>query len=319
MTVPKGPRPPRKHHYIPEFYTKRWTVNGELCVFQQHRGIVKPSRKSPGGTGWVYRLYEIEGYPESLAQQIESVFFRSVDNGAHNALELMEKYGSRADWTGHLRSSWSRFLLSLLLRCPEDVWELKDQILSDYYTFGLDEAEAKYAEILTELCPDGLGLERFPRKFSDFLRTLPNCDISFFTFKVFRSLIDNEKIGNVINRMHWEVLHLDARSPNLITSDRPVVRTNGLVSPDSHLAIALGPRRLFLAARNRETALKRLKGNEKQLVLEYNRAVAGAAMKYVFATDDKLAEFVQKHFGKRRPTSLAVQLRAWRAASGATA
>jgi hypothetical protein len=39
----------------------------------------------------------------------------------------------------------------------------------------------------------------------------------------------------------------------LLTSDRPIIMTNGLVGRHNHLSIPIGPRMLFVATNNKET------------------------------------------------------------------
>lgn len=102
-----------KHHYIPVFYLKRWTTNGLLVEFSKPYGLVKPIRRSPAGTGWVEKLYEMHGYPDELAQQIEDRFFKPVDSLAAQTLLEMETQGNRVRWNPSTRSAWSRFLVSL--------------------------------------------------------------------------------------------------------------------------------------------------------------------------------------------------------------
>jgi hypothetical protein len=47
--------------------------------------------------------------------------------------------------------------------------------------------------------------------------------------------------------------HFDETHHMLLTSDRPIVMTNGLAHATSHIVMPISPRRIFVAANNRET------------------------------------------------------------------
>lgn len=300
------PMNPTKHHYIPAFYTKRWTHNGELCEFQKHNNRVKPKRKNPAATGWVHRLYEIKGYPDETAQQIETKFFRIVDDQASKCLERMEAEGNRIEWTTKLKSSWTRFMLSLILRCPEDINELEKQIFSEYRKTDTY-FEEKYSELIRDMKQYG-DTSSLPESLHDYLKDVSNSRISFFMFKVMRSLIDNPVIGTRINNMRWSIETTPESCPELITSDRPIVMTGPLESDTSSIVVAIGPHKVFIARNQKLPTEILLRESKKQFVLNYNRSVVGAAMKYVYATDDTKLSFVQKHFGKNRTPGLIQKL-----------
>ena len=66
------------------------------------------------------RGYELRGFEPAVAQQVETHFFRPLDSTASDALRLLESVPND-DWSARLRSAWTKFLISLELRCPEDV------------------------------------------------------------------------------------------------------------------------------------------------------------------------------------------------------
>jgi hypothetical protein len=70
--------PPWRHHFIPEFYLKRWCLGGtKLVQFSRPYGsTVKPKRLSPRETGFVDQLYSLEGLDPSVAEQLEEGYFR---------------------------------------------------------------------------------------------------------------------------------------------------------------------------------------------------------------------------------------------------
>ena len=53
--------PPRKHHYSPAFYLKRWTgPDGRVCEMRKWPHGVVDRRKHPNATGFVVLLRQIE-------------------------------------------------------------------------------------------------------------------------------------------------------------------------------------------------------------------------------------------------------------------
>jgi hypothetical protein len=64
---------PKKHHYIPVSYLKRWAgPDNRICEFSKpYRGIVRPKRVYPDGTGYERELYTIRGLHPELAEIFE--------------------------------------------------------------------------------------------------------------------------------------------------------------------------------------------------------------------------------------------------------
>ena len=158
--------PPTKHHFIPAFYLRRWENNatGKLTEYSnpfKRKIAVKPVTAEH--TGYEERLYELKGYEAKLAQQVEDTFFKPVDTWASASLDLLEAHGHYAPWDNQSRSAWSRFILSLLLRCPEDIAMFREWWHEDFSATDA-EAEARYQEVR------GSG---DPETFSDYLAGQP--------------------------------------------------------------------------------------------------------------------------------------------------
>src|SRR5215207_9747206 len=108
-----------RHHYIPEFYLKQWANSkGQLTQFSKpYRDTVVPKRVYPRQTGFVDRLYSLQGVPEEQADVYERLFFRPVDSLASDVLRKLKD--GITSFTGAEKSAWSRFLVSLATRHPE--------------------------------------------------------------------------------------------------------------------------------------------------------------------------------------------------------
>ena len=290
---------PKKHHYIPAFYLKRWaTQNEKLIEWSQPWGsIVKPKRVHPNGTGYLSRLYELRGFESSLAQQIEAKFFSKVDSLAAEVLTEVEMNHSMI-WTTAKRSAWSRFVVSLLMRCPEDL-DLLRSLWASRFEETDQTQEAKYRE--------SRGVSD-PETFAEYIRALNPVEKEKYFFEVFLSLLDNPSVGSKFNYMHWDFINLDTDGTELFSSDRPIIRTNGLASPNGHLVLPVGPRRLFLAANNRSFISEIRRANARQLMLECNRQVVAASVKFSYSSSDSNKAFVQKHFGTVHQPRIASSL-----------
>ena len=278
---------PKKHHYIPVFYLKRWIgSDGRLCQFSKPNGAVIPNRKYPSQTGFEDRLYTIKGVSDSVAQQMEELFLKPVDARASEALRLMEKDGNKAHWNSELRSAWTKFLHSLLLRCPEDVQSFLDIWNHHYISDATGEWEIKYQKVRRAIDP---------ATYQEYMLRIPRENIDANGMKTLANLIDSEVSGTKINNMLWYILDTKNAGIEFLTSDRPIVRTNGLMRQNGHLVLAIGPRRLFIAARNEETLNSILRVSQKKLIKEYNTQVVKCAFRFSYGTSDNQLHFVKKH------------------------
>jgi len=112
---------PEKHHYFPIFYQKRWAgADGRVCVYSRPYKKVKPNRKHPDSVGFQYDLYTIPGVDYETASHLERRFFLQTDNDAAQALARFET-DPQTPLDTRLRSGWSRFVMSLIHRAPEEV------------------------------------------------------------------------------------------------------------------------------------------------------------------------------------------------------
>ena len=67
------------------------------------------------------------------------------------------------------------------------------------------------------------------------------------TVLTLQTMMDSKQLGEQLNRMAWVVAPLRS-SYSLLTSDRPLVMTNGIKGPGKHFGMPIGPRLLFIAA-----------------------------------------------------------------------
>lgn len=285
----KSDNPSVKHHYIPAFYLKRWTSsNRKLVEFSrpQHGLIIKNT--TPENTGFERRLYEMRGFSPELAQQVEEKFFKPVDTKASEALELLEKFGHTAQWTDESRSAWSRFMISLLLRCPEDIQTFREWWYEDF-TSTNDELEEQYRIARNN---------SHPLTFSEFLEQQPVSVKERYQFEILNSLIDHKGVVSDFNNMHWRVLKITESAPRLLTSDRPVIRTNGLMNKGDHLVLPLSPNLLFIGSYDKDVFSGILRANQIKLAKLINQYIVESAVRFVYSSDELQKRFIHNRFGR---------------------
>lgn len=291
---------PKKHHYIPVFYLRRWTrQDGTLVEFSRpHKNKIKPLSKAPQGTGYVNRLYEIQGVPAEQAQHLEQLFMSPVDSAAADSLKILERDENEQKWDSHTRSAWARFILSLLLRTPDDMRHLRQQIRLELFRTTATE-EQKYIE--------NRGLDD-PPTFTEFIKQREAKATEKLFAQLTRSLIDHEGIGTRINNFLWFTRDTQNSDIELLTSDRPVLMSTLLSEPNAYIILPIGPRWLFVAVPDNYTASLLKQRPATQLVKEVNKQVVTHAVKYVYGANERQLPFIEKHFGKSQRSSLLERL-----------
>ncbi|MBN9546952.1 MAG: DUF4238 domain-containing protein [Alphaproteobacteria bacterium] len=277
-----------KHHYIPEFYTKRWATASDklICQFALHPEGVSPKRKSPAGVGFEEDLYAIPGAPQSVSSHLEAHFFRVTDQEGSDALNMLLS-GRLNDMTSEQKSGWARFIMSTLHRNPQKIrWYGK-------VWAGMHAEAAENARREIEENNGDLG------QLGDFEHTFA---VSFV--RVLQTIMDSTLIGQHLINMRWMVIELHEYK-RLLTSDRPLLRTNGIGNPDAQIGFPLSPSHLFVAANN-DRALQQVASiNAKDLSRQVNHHIVIQAERYVYAADDAQQSFVTNRLGKQPSQFLA--------------
>jgi hypothetical protein len=285
--MPKG----QKHHYIPIFYLNQWAgSDGRLIEYcRRYQGIV-PRPTYPDGTGYVRGLYTIPDVPPDQAEVIETKLMSSVDNWASKALERMLQDG---DSVGRLEEhealGWCQFLYSLIVRNPEHL-ELIRQKLGELRPDVLEGLRGRYDQIRKAGDPE--TFEQYKENFARAPITVPPP-------RVLPNLINSRRVVKAIASMKWATHTVRSAEHSLLTSDRPVIVTNGLIKPDAHIVIPMSPRRLFIAAKEDEVLLRITSLSSDELVEIANNKVAEQASKYVYGVDDRQIRFVANRLGRR--------------------
>lgn len=123
----KSDNPSRVHHYLPEFYQRRWAKlkGGPVWRYQRlPNGKLDEKEVSTKSTGYVRDLYKhqhaVSFFTEEPSDVIEKKFFGKIDNDGALALDAL--INSRPLEAG-ARRAWAIFLLSMLHRDPKSLAE----------------------------------------------------------------------------------------------------------------------------------------------------------------------------------------------------
>lgn len=279
----------QKHHYIPQFYLRPWLgVDHKLEEF----GRVPPSnqirsrRRGTESTGFQYNLYTIPGATTKTEQNIERVFMSAVDNTAAVARDKLLR---GIIPTGSLRQAWARFLLSLVIRTPDEIRGFRENYIANWMRPNA-ELQSRYEVVRKPGWPE--TLEEYTLKseptYSARQAMLTTTD-----------LIQHERVTWLLMNSLWWVLDTSSVRRTLMTSDHPLVMTNGLVRRDGHFALPIGPRTLFVAFTHEDFSVKFRQIPIGKVVRLTNEAVVGQGRRHVYGVDGSNTSDVRRLMGKR--------------------
>lgn len=281
----------QKHHYIPEFYLKQWTgLDGRLCEYSRPHNVVVPRMKHPGATGYSRGLYTIEGAPPHLADLFENKFMSVADGRAAESLRVM--ISDNHVPVAHEKVGWTRFMMSLLYRTPEGVARSFAMIRKH---FEEEEVSVTFRSRYSELKQSG-----DPDTADEYMKMHGQQMARRTTITHLIDIIQSEKVASKIMQMQWHLGTIRGLKFPLLTSDRPIVMTNGIAHPTSHIVMPLSPCHIFIATNTDEEAT-RLKGLSRngQIALLLNDKMGRQARKYVYGTDDCQLRFVANRLGEK--------------------
>jgi hypothetical protein len=204
----------RKHHYVPVFYLQQWADDrGRLLKFSRPYGpVVKHEPTSPRKTGYQRGLYRVPNVPEHLAEIIEQGFMRKMDDLA--ALVLGDFIAKQLEgWTVPRREAWSRFIVGLMLRNPESLERIKAE-LERHAAENYEKWREEYERIKKP------GVAPF-----ESIDALQSAKVMLWSLD---KLINNKTLLDNISALQWGMVDVSGAKYRLVTSDRPVVRTDGL-------------------------------------------------------------------------------------------
>ncbi len=191
------------------------------------------------------------------------------------------------------RSAWTRFLLSLMLRTPDNLAAYKAGFAAVYDTPTSDiqaKYEAQKAPHDPPTAEEFLKLHQPMAPLTAALTQLPH-------------VMQNKGLGQHIIKMGWSVAEI-TRGAFLI-SDEVLITSNGLGKEDGHIAMPISPTKLFIATNNKKTLDTIIGMGDKDLVKTANAQIVGRANYFVGAHNASQKRFIENRFGLAPQTSIA--------------
>ena len=285
---------PKKHHYIPVFYLAAWANDrGNLCEFSRPYRVVTHKWRNPSATAYEEHLYTIPGVPAEEAQEIEKHFMGLVDS---TAAQVHQKFlaDGKDDLTAVERLAWSRFLYAMMIRNPEQIASLQSRYRAAAPGFVEEFREDYYR----------LRGPQHPEAFDDFKsRFLANPFNTSVAHLLVRLLNSDTVIPEIQSFRSWTCRLGQFANPTFLTSDRPIIVTNGLRQEDAHIVLPLSPRVLFIAARNDQLYRQIRKMPNTQVAKLANEKVTRQSHRYVYGADASQQGFVAKRLGNKEPST----------------
>ena len=283
---------PRKHHFIPAFYLKNWAIDdGYLIEYSRPYHEIRPHRRHPNASAYQRDLYSFNELPSDIAQQLESNFLKPTDSIADVVLKRMLA-GDLNIYEPELRNAWSRFLISLQLRHPDAIADLRvdiPRILAE----NQEQLEASYRQIRKPADPV---------TYSEYVRGLDPLAWTRIHLYTLQATLDSKLGGQRLNNLNWGTLGVGNAACPLLTSDWPVCFNadgKGIV------LFPLSPQIIFAAAPDNNIIRGLSRRRPDELVTIMNSYVVSHARRYVFASDERQTRFIEIQMSTRmRPRPL---------------
>ncbi|MBX3498096.1 MAG: DUF4238 domain-containing protein [Alphaproteobacteria bacterium] len=282
---------PKRHHYIPVFYLTPWAQRrGELYEFSKPYKRVVGKWRHPKATGYKVGLYTMPGVPPEHAQEIEKRLMGMTDGSAAQAHRILLSANTAEPYmSAELRFAWARFIYALIFRSPHYL----DRIRASYA-----EDAARLVDSYSDLY-DSLRAPTDPATFEEFRAGFLANPRNLTPLNVLRALILGGDGPLHISAMHYRVFQLPSSvKRSFLTSDRPIIMTNGLTKPEGHIIVPLSPTALFVAD-NTDRAFKYVRSlSPPTLIRHVNKQVAEQSHQLVYSRDESPLQFITPLLGK---------------------
>ncbi len=281
------------HHYVPQFLLRAWaenTFDKKIEVFHLDQGRLTFSRLTPKYTGYEEDLYALSkpvvaGIDK---QAIEKQLLMRIDNSAARVRLMLEGQGLRG-LSVEDRMDWARFLMSLRLRQPAIVDELR-QGAAEHLRKSLAAQPEQYEELA--------GLENPPTLEEWTEKNYPGL-IENFGMSFFHELVDNPRIGTKIISMKWWMWDFSDVPFDLLLADHPCIFTSGIDNKNIILALPISPKRAFMATQEERVADTLRRQRPRDLAARLNESSVGQAVARVYARDRSPQRFILNRLHRR--------------------
>lgn len=143
---------PIRHHYIPQFYLKRW-LNSEGILYVYVKGKTEPL-KIPENSIINFcqekHLYSIPSIAPEDSEVIETKWFAPLDGDAATIIKKFNR-GIINNLSATERSNWFYFCSNLYYRSPKGMCDITRKVHENHMSLRLKNKEEMAALILPEL------------------------------------------------------------------------------------------------------------------------------------------------------------------------
>jgi hypothetical protein len=316
---------PLNHHYIPRFYLAAWRgKDGRITYYKVENRRVVVDRISTKGTGYEQGLYTFEAGPQDLTRLIEqnsasggaslealkeilqryldsgmkdsdfrqlfeTRFASAIDDAASKVLSKIRAAGVSA-LTHEERLAWTQFVMSLPLRNPAAVADIKESARNSM----VNDVEERFRnEFGGKIDDDDTGL---------LLKRLLSADETFqhisadHGLQVIEGIIRDPDYQSEIESLTWWTIDFSAANYTALTSDRPYLRTRPLQDPSYWFYLPLGPTLGFFGSRDPKIRDVMSSKGLNFLIKSMNHFVVRFADKYVYGVDTSHLRFVENRW-----------------------
>jgi hypothetical protein len=282
---------PRDHHYLPQFYLRNWCAPDGLLVRYlrtQAKGVVD-KRVSPKTTAYRKDLYALSNVRDEIKQFVEKHVTAQIDHRGASALQKMTDTRSADSLTGEDRLAWVQFLVSLPIRNPDAVADIKETT-----------TEQLMEKAITMAAKDDPDLAKDASFKAEFLQSVEeDPEASFLSANsgllVIMELMSNPEYHEIFLKMEWWVHDFSNSGISLITCDRPFVNARGLSHPRCLIYLPIGPYLGFFASPDPIKRSQISRQNRKFVGKTMNRWEASQAADYIYASDRKHTPLAKKY------------------------
>lgn len=283
-----------RHHYVPQFLLRAWaeaTPDKKVEAFRLDLPRLPSSRHAPKYTAYEEGLYALSAPVVAGMEQeaVEKHLLQHIDSLAAGVLRKLTA-GGFTGLTPHDRCDWARFLMSLRLRQPSIVQQLRTESSEHLESLLIDKPEEYDAD-------DGMGNP--PTLLDWTTKNYPGL-IENFGLSFFHELVDSPEIGEKIIRMTWWLWDFTREHNDLLLADNPCIFTKGIDDPDLVIALPIGPRKAFMATSTDRVAAIMRRQRPKYLLARLNESSLGQARVRVYARDESPRRFITNRLIARR-------------------
>lgn len=261
-----------KHHYVPQFFLKRWSnAAGKVHVFSIRNGVIVSSTRTPEYTGFEHDLYGLVANTLGFGlDHIEKRLFGPIDSNAAVVLDKLERHEVISE-DEHI--AWTFFLSSLRIRQPD--------VLAFLRKDGIARMKAALVERDASTLPPGAASTKTWFNFN-----YPGAIEAMTLTHWLPRIILHDGVTAAFGDLRWWIREFDPDEAGLLLSDLPIHWEGGFNSDRFMIQLPIGPHRVFFGARSQDTEKILDAIPPPDLVRRINRTTLASSADRIWASDE---------------------------------